>query len=95
MYSVVGGVPWSTPGCLATASTTFSSAGSGFWGTTVTSSSGPVKPGPNPFVSMSNATRVGVPDGSVPWSAEPSWREKKGRAMATMMIRATPAESHG
>jgi hypothetical protein len=44
---------------------------------------------------MSKATRVGVPDGSVPWSADPSCSEKKGRAIATMMIRATPAESHG
>jgi hypothetical protein len=64
-------------------------------GTTVTSSRGPVKPGPNPLVSMSKATRVGVPDGSVPWSADPSCREKKGRAMATMMARAATADSTG
>ena len=44
---------------------------------------------------MSKATRVGVPAGSVPWSAEPSRSEKKGRAIATITSRAAPAESHG
>ena len=63
--------------------------------TTPTSIRGPLKPGPNPFDSMSKATRVGVPAGSVPWSAEPSWSEKKGRARMTMTSRAAPADSQG
>ncbi len=57
--------------------------------------SGPLYPGPKPFDSMSKAVRVGVPAGSVPWSAEPSRSEKKGRARATMTMRAAPAASHG
>ena len=44
---------------------------------------------------MSKATRVGVPAGSVPWSAEPSWSEKNGRARAMMTARATGADNQG
>ncbi len=63
--------------------------------TTPTSINGPLKPGPKPLDSMSKATRVGVPAGSVPWSAEPSRSEKKGRAITTITTSATPADSHG
>ena len=57
--------------------------------------SGPLKPGPNPLASMSKAARVGVPAGSVPWSADPSRSEKKGRARNTITRSAAPADSHG
>ncbi len=56
---------------------------------------GPLKPGPNPLDNMSKATRVGVPAGSVPWSAEPNRSEKKGRARMTMTRSAAPADSQG
>ncbi len=57
--------------------------------------SGPVKPGPKPFDSRSKPIRVWLPAGSVPWSAEPSWSEKNGRARTTMTARAAPAVIHG
>ena len=57
--------------------------------------SGPLKPGPKPLASRSKATRVGVPAGSVPWSAEPRRSEKNGRAMTTIRMSAPPAATHG
>ena len=63
--------------------------------TTAASCSGPLNPGPKPLDSMSKAIRVVLPAGSLPWSAEPSRKEKKGMARATMMIRAARAGRMG
>ncbi len=91
-----GRLTWVTSGCLATWSANWSSAWVSAWPElTVTSSSGPLKPGPNPEASRSNAWRVVVPTGSLPWSEEPSRREKKGRATRTMTTRATTAGRTG
>jgi hypothetical protein len=60
-----------------------------------TSSSGPLKPGPNFCATSWYAPRVVVPDGSLPKSGKPSFRPRAGAASASSTTTATIVAGHG